>query len=250
MLSGFYSIMSGLLAQQRNLDVIGNNLVNADTPGFRSERMVFTTFQHELMIRQEAYHRAYIGLASPVTLVDDVVTMHQSGLYEETGFAFDMAVDGPGYFVVEGNGPQPYLTRGGQFNMDTEGYLILPGVGRVLGEDGDPIQVKNALFKVLGDGTVNNEAGRRIGTIAIVSPPLTDDLIRLENGKYQLREGAALEPSEGYSVHQGVVERSNVDYNLEMTTFIETQRAFQSCSTALQMIDAMNRKALSQIASI
>lgn len=249
MLSGFYTIASGMLSQQRNLDVIGNNLVNADTPGFRSERMVFTTFQHELMIRKEAYRRTNIGSASPITLADDVVTLHHSGLFEETGFPFDIAVDGPGYFVVQGNGAQPFLTRGGQFNMDAEGYLILPGVGRVMGEDG-PIQVKNAQFTVSADGTVSNEAGRRIDSLMIVSPPLTEDLTRLNNGMYRLREGAQAQPSEDYRLVQGVVEKSNVDYNLEMTTFIEAQRAFQSCSTALQMYDSMNRKSIMQIASI
>lgn len=249
MLSGFYTIASGLLANQRNLDVIGNNLVNTETPGFRSERMVFTTFQHELMIRKEAYQRTFIGSASPITLVDDVVTMHRSGLYQETNFAFDLAIDGPGYFVVQGNGEQPFLTRGGQFNMDAEGYLILPGVGRVLGENG-PIQVKNASFTVNGSGTVNNEAGRRIENLRIVSPSQTDDLVRLNNGLYQLRAGAATQSAEGFRVEQGVIERSNVNYNTEMTTFIEAQRAFQSCSSAMQMIDAMNRRSVSQIASI
>lgn len=248
--SGFYTIASGLLAQQRNLDVIGNNLVNADTPGYRAERMVFTTFQHELMIRKEAYSRTRIGVASPITLVDDVVTLQNTGLYQSTDFPFDLAIDGPGFFVVQGDGDQPFLTRGGQFNMDTEGYLILPGVGRVLGQDGNPIQVKNALFDVQTDGTVNNESGRRIGVLSIVSPPLVEQLTRLNNGMYQLQEGAELAPSEGYRLVQGVVEKSNVDYNLEMTTFIETQRAFQSCSTALQMYDTMNRRAASTIASV
>ena len=248
--SGFYTIASGLLAQQRNLDVIGNNLVNADTPGFRSERMVFTTFQHELMVRQEAYSRTQIGVGSPITLVDDVVTMHNSGLYQDTGFPFDLAIDGPGYFVVKGNGDQPFLTRGGQFNMDVDGYLILPGIGKVLGQDNNPIQVKNALFKVLPDGTVNNESGRRISTLATVSPPDIKQLERLANGMYQMKEGASVGASEGYRIVQGVVERSNVDYNREMTTFIETQRAFQACSSAMQMYDAMNRRAASTIASV
>jgi len=248
--SGFYAIASGLLAQQRNLDVIGNNLVNADTPGFRTERMVFTTFQHELMIRKEAYSRTFIGSASPITLVDDVVTLQHSGIYQDTGFPFDVAIDGPGFFVVQGNGEQPFLTRGGQFNMDVEGYLILPGFGRVLGQDGNPIQVKNAEFTVLPDGTINNEAGRRIGILAVVSPPYVEQMTRLSNGMYQMQEGAVFGASEGYRLVQGVVEKSNVDYNREMTTFIETQRAFQSCSSALQMYDSLNRRAASTIAAV
>ena len=250
MFRGFYTIASGLLANQRNIDLISNNLVNLETPGYRTERMVFTTFQHELMIRKEAYSRTYIGSANPITLVDDAVTLHHSGLYQDTGFPFDLALDGPGYFAVKGNSDQPFLTRGGQFNMDADGYLILPGMGRVLGQDGNPIQVKNAQFTVAFDGTVNNEAGRRIGVLAIASPPDAEQLTRLNNGMYQLQEGAEMSPSEGFRVVQGVVEKSNVDYNLEMTTFIEAQRAFQSCSTALQMIDAMNRRAASSIATV
>ena len=250
MLRGFYTIASGLLAQQRNIDLISNNLVNLETPGYRTERMVFTTFQHELMIRKEAWSRTFIGTGSPITLVDDAITLHHSGLYQDTGFPFDFAIDGPGYFLVQGNGDQPFLTRGGEFNMDTEGFLILPGTGRVLGTDGNPIQVKNAQFTVLMDGTINNENARRIGTVAVISPPDVEDLTRLNNGMYQLREGADLSPSEGFRLIQGVVEKSNVDYNLEMTNFIEAQRAFQSCSTALQMIDAMNRRSATTIASV
>ncbi|MCL1804944.1 MAG: flagellar hook basal-body protein [Clostridiales bacterium] len=248
--SGFYAIASGLLAQQRNLDVIGNNLVNADTPGFRAERMVFTTFQHELMIRKEAWSRTFIGIASPITLVDDVVTLQHSGLYQDTGFPFDIAIDGPGFFVVQGSGEQPFLTRGGQFNMDVEGFLILPGVGRVLGQDGKPIQVKNAEFTVLPDGTINNEAGRRVGVLAVVMPPDVEQLNRMNNGMYQMEEGVLTEAAEGYRLVQGVVEKSNVDYNREMTTFIEAQRAFQSCSSALQMYDSLNRRAAAAIASV
>jgi flagellar basal-body rod protein FlgG len=239
-----------MLAQQRNIDLISNNLVNAETPGFRTERMVFTTFQHELMIRKEAHSRTYIGTTDPITLVDDVVTLHHSGVYQDTGFAFDFAIDGPGYFMVRGNGEQPYLTRNGQFNMDAEGYLILPNTGRVLDREGEPIPVKNARFTIANDGTVYNEANRRIATLAVVSPPLADDLIRLDNGMYQIRQGAAAEPSEDFRVVQGVIERSNVDYNMEMTTLLESQRAFQSCSSALQMIDTMNRRAASTIATL
>jgi flagellar basal-body rod protein FlgG len=249
MLSGFYTIASGLLAQQRNLDLIGNNLVNLETPGYRGSRMVFTSFQHELMIRKEAYQKAPIGSAAPITLVDDVVTLHNSGLYQETDHPFDLAIEGPGYFVIQGNEEQPYLTRSGQFAMDAEGYLILPGVGQVMGEDW-PIQVKNAQFSVAADGTVNNESGRRIGNLRIAAPPETGALIRLNNGMYQLPADQEAQGAEGFRLLQKVRETSNVDYTAEMTAFIEAQRAFQSCSSALQIMDNMNRKAVSQIAAV
>lgn len=249
MLSGFYTIASGMLAQQRNIDLIGNNLVNLETPGYRGQRMVFNTFEHELMTRQEAYQREDIGSASPITLVDDVVTLNHSGLYQNTGHPFDIAIDGPGYFVIQGNEEQPYLTRGGQFNMDAEGYLILEGIGRVMGQDG-PIQVKNAQFEVLADGTINNEAGRRIGNLQIQSPAEEVTLVRLNNGMFQMPPGQESQAAEGFRLHQNVKETSNVNYTTEMTAYIEAQRAFQSCSSALQIMDNMNRKAVSQIAAV
>jgi flagellar basal-body rod protein FlgG len=249
MLSGFYTIASGVLAQQRNIDLIGNNLVNAETPGFRTSRMVFSTFEHELMVRIEANRQTFIGSASPITLVDDVLSLHHSGIYEETGNPFDFAIDGPGYFVIQGNDGQSFLTRGGQFRMDTEGYLFLPGRGRVMGAGG-PLQVNNAEFTVSQDGTVLNQAGRRVGALSVVSPPADEVLVRLPNGMYQVQDGTEVEPAAGARLIQGAIERSNVDYNREMTNLIEAQRAFQTKSRALTMVDGMNRRAITTIAAV
>ena len=61
MLSGFYTISSGLLTRQRELDVISNNLVNTQTPGFRGDRMLTTSFEQELLIRKEQGGKQAIG---------------------------------------------------------------------------------------------------------------------------------------------------------------------------------------------
>lgn len=61
MLSGFYTIASGILTRQREIDTIGNNLVNAQTPGYRSKRMVMSAFEQELMTRKDANSRTVIG---------------------------------------------------------------------------------------------------------------------------------------------------------------------------------------------
>ena len=248
MLSGFYSIASGMLAQHRNIDLIANNLVNMDTPGFRAERMVFNTFRHELMIRQEAGRRTFIGATSPITLVDDVLTLHHSGLYEQTGHPFDLAINGRGLFVLEGDEGQTYLTRGGQFHMDEGGYLVRLGIGRVMGQNG-PVRVQNARFSVQPDGTVLNQDGRRIDALLIADTPELGDLERLRNGMYQMPEGEDWVAAVGFQLQQGVLERSNVNFNTEIANFIEAQRHFQAASSALTMIDAMNRRAVTQIAS-
>ena len=61
MLSGYYTIASGILANQRNIDTIGNNLVNIQTPGYRGERVINSSFEMELMTRRESTGNEVLG---------------------------------------------------------------------------------------------------------------------------------------------------------------------------------------------
>ncbi|NLH00329.1 MAG: flagellar biosynthesis protein FlgG, partial [Clostridiales bacterium] len=61
MLSGFYTIASGIIVNQRNLETIGNNLTNIQTPGYRGERIVKSAFEQELMSRLEASGNTVLG---------------------------------------------------------------------------------------------------------------------------------------------------------------------------------------------
>lgn len=98
MLSGFYTAASGILNQQRTLNVLTNNISNAKTPGFRAERVVTETFDFELMTRIEKGNTQRIGLDSPIQLVRDVPTIFDTNSLVETGFPMDMAINGEGFF--------------------------------------------------------------------------------------------------------------------------------------------------------
>ncbi|MEF9976403.1 MAG: flagellar basal body protein, partial [Oscillospiraceae bacterium] len=71
---GFYTIASGMLTRQRSLNAIANNMANAKTPGFKSERVVTTTFEDELMVRTNGMGKTPIGKGAPVNTVEDVVS--------------------------------------------------------------------------------------------------------------------------------------------------------------------------------
>ena len=139
MLSGYYTIASGMLSNQRNLDAIGNNLVNSQTPGYRGERVVNSAFEMELMTRREATGNEVLGdgVGQVAAIVDDSVTMFQSGLLKDTGRNLDVSINGSGFFNIAAADGTTYLTRNGGFDIDEEGYLILPGYGRVLGQNGE-----------------------------------------------------------------------------------------------------------------
>ena len=248
MLSGHYTIASGLLTRQREIDTIGNNLVNINKPGYRAERVVTGSFEQAL-VRQEGDSKTQINDAMhTITTVEGIYALGHSGSIKHTGRVLDVAINGDGYYSIEDTEGDAYLTRNGQFDIDAEGYLELPGLGRVQGKSGD-IQIENMPITVRDDGTIMDGLGEEIDKIALVVPDEETDMIKAPNGMF-IAEGNTSDATNTTTMLQGNIELSNVDMNQEMTTLIEVQRAFQSCSNALQTIDAMNRKSVSQLGAI
>lgn len=255
MATGFFTAASGMMMQQRTLNVIANNMANANTPGFKAERVVSTTFQQELLTRQQGYNRTVIGTGDAVKVVEDVPTQFDETLIKTTGRPFDLAVQGEGFFVVKDAEGKQYLTRNGQFDIDEEGYLILPDVGRVQGSRGD-VKIDGADFTVGSEGSVYNTKGRLVGSLQLISASPEAALEKFPNGLFQVPGGegqpgetAGLSEVASPNISQGMLEASNTNYNREVALLMETQRTFQSCSKALMMIDEIEQRA-ANIASL
>lgn len=251
MATGFYTAASGMLMQQRSLNVIANNMANASTPGFKTERVVSTTFEQELLMRQEGSRRTYIGSGDAVKVVEDVPTNFDESYIKNTERPFDMAIMGDGYYMIKDSADRQYLTRNGHFDIDEDGYLILPGFGRVQGSRGD-IKVGGSDFTIDSDGEVYNAKNRRVGKLSIIGVTEGTQLEKFANGMYQVPEGPDFEEvgdvpgiyeMREFTIKQGALENSNTDFNREISLLIETQRAFQSCSKALMMVDEIEQKA-------
>ena len=106
MLRGYYSAASGMLVQQRNLNVIGNNISNSQTVGYRAQRVIQSTFDQELVTRYENGEYIKIGDASQTNLIETIETdFNESSIYE-TENPFDMAIISDGYFNIAGNNGQ------------------------------------------------------------------------------------------------------------------------------------------------
>lgn len=250
MLSGFYTIASGLLTRQKEQDVIGNNLINAQTPGYRADRLMIAPFEMQLLnrIEQGAANQLDNPRAAVAAITDEVASINREGTLKPTERSMDMAILGDGYFNVQGPGGQVYLTRNGGFDIDGEGYLTLPNVGRVLGESG-PLNVRNANFSLSANGELLSDEGNRIGTLLVTAPPDNTVLEKLDNGMFRFVGGGGAQRVQNPSIVQNTLELSNVDLNQELTLLMESQRAFQTCSSALQIVDTMNKKT-TQIASV
>ncbi len=249
MLGGYYTIASGMMVQQRKIEVQGNNMVNSQTPGFHAQRVVSSPFEQELVSRIEEGNTRVIGNANPITIVETVSTQFQTGNLKNTDRSMDVGINGQGYYAIPGADGVTYLTRNGGFDVDQQGYLVLPDVGRVQGANG-PIQVGDTNFTVMDDGTVYNSQGQIAGTLQAVLPPEGTELTQYQNGLFGVAAGTQLEAQEGTGFMQNYLELSNVDLNREYTMLMEAQSSFAACSTALQIIDQINQKSAAQIASL
>ena len=94
-----------------------------------------STFRDEMIYRYDRDGKTAVGTVSRMNIADERVTDYTEGGIRETGDALDVGLTGNGFFVID-TGEGPVYTRDGSFNLDNEGYLTLPGIGRVQGTNG------------------------------------------------------------------------------------------------------------------
>ena len=234
MLQGFYSAASGMLMQQRHLNVISNNLANAQTPGYKTNRLLSETFSQTLL-RIERDNTAPIGTHEATRVVSEVADLWTEGGVQETDRPFDLAITGYGFFNIRGEDGETYLTRNGMFDLDDEGYLMLRGQGRVLGVGGTPLRLNINEITVEQDGTILNAiTGANMGRLMLTMPTQNAAVTAQRNGMYT---ATAVENAPNPMVEQGGYENSNVNLSDELSAMIMTQRNFSTAAQALKLID-------------
>ncbi|MDP4108455.1 MAG: flagellar hook-basal body complex protein [Bacillota bacterium] len=243
MVRGFYALGSGILTRERTLDSISNNIANADTAGFKKDKVVQSAFG-ELMINRMDGKRTELSNISLMNAAEENVSVFTEGPLKSTDSALDFAVLGQGFFGVQTPNGLKY-TRNGEFGLDSEGYLTLPGCGRVMGQNG-------AIY--LGSDDVSADTGgnlyvggKLMGTIRLYGFTDYAGLKTDGNGLFT-GNGAAL--PQNTEIAWKTLEGSNVDVSEQMTDAISSQRSLQSCSEALKMVDQILEKAATQIAKI
>jgi flagellar basal-body rod protein FlgF len=219
---------SRLVAQQRTLDVVAGNLANANTPGYKTERVQFSDW----LSKQSSGTTPPGG--SPIAYTQDRATWReqQAGTITHTGNPFDVAVTGDGYFTV--NTPRgPRLTRDGRFGLLPSGTIADTAGNAVLDNNGQPIQLAptDTSISIAGDGTVSSQNGQ-IGKIGVVRP--TNPMFLSAEGNTLFLSGSATTPVASPALEQGAIEESNVQPVLEMTRMMDGQRQFEFLAQFVQ----------------
>ncbi len=268
-----HTAASGLYAQQAKLDLIGNNIANVNTTGYKSTNAQFAELLRSEMSQPDE-NQLTGRLSDPGLRIGNGVRgaylapSFAQGNLQQTNNPLDLAIEGEGFFTVQVPIPgqagqfETVFTRTGKFQMDANGVIVTDAGHRVLAENREPIQIPEELrgreISVAGNGdvTVQTDAGTElVGTINLVLvrnaaanlKPIGDNLYRSSNPdpNYNPLEDSLIylvEPDDLArvgSVRQGVLEMSNVDMPQEMTELIQVQRAFQLNARSVQTVDAM-----------
>jgi len=164
-----------MLAQQNRLDQVANNIANVDTAGFRREKVTFW----EMLYRAND-NRQRVGKGMKP------VTDQSSGPVKMTGNPLDVAIQGEGFFKIQTPGGVRY-TRAGNFLLNEQGQLAMPGGNLVLG-DGGAIVLGEGQVSIGRDGTIAQN-GAVVGQLAVVSFADKAALEREGVNLFRLKEG-------------------------------------------------------------
>ena len=250
MFKGFYNLTSGMLSQNRRLDVIANNMTNVSTAGYKADRYTDSTFQEFMMSRvgnQDKASPQELGPASYILAPSRLYTDYSQGAPEVTGLPLDFSISGEGFFAIQSDNGTAY-TRAGNFSLDNEGYLCLPAEGRVLDPRGNPIKLGTDRIQADALGNIHQEeTGALLGRLGVFT---FADNIALARNPRGLFEGGGAQPVGAAAIQWKAVERSNVDLVQQMVEMLASQRSLQSAAQLTKMYDQVMGKAATDLGSV
>jgi flagellar basal-body rod protein FlgG len=246
-----------MIAQQRTVDVVANNLANVNTNGFKKDVAVFRAAPEERFYRLNdplklpwvnfiVDKRPYIGWSGSGVKPDEVFTQHTAGALKQTFNPLDLAITGEGFFKVESPQGTRY-TRDGAFVINNQNQLATASGFVVLGEEG-PITIKGNTVLFSTDGTVLVD-GKKAGKLEIVkfAEPFMD-LKKIGDNLFAEHEGGKPEIKvEIPQVMAGFLEGSNVNPVKEMVDMITALRAYETSQRMVTSQDATVDRAINAV---
>ena len=258
MLKGLYTAYTGMLNEQHRLDPLTNNLANASTVGFKKEGATSESFRDVLTVKikdtsTNSYMNERIGRANPGVKIGENYTNYTQGSFRITDNTYDLALAGEGFFAIEftnkAGETSTMYTRGGQFTLNRDGYLVTEDGDYVLDTQSRRIRVDTLQdAKIADDGTItqNDVAVARIGLVDFED---YDYLEKYGETYYRPVEGARTTPATAL-IKSGYLEMSNVQVVSEMVNLIAITRAYESNQKIIQTYDSSLEIAATQLGRV
>jgi flagellar hook protein FlgE len=269
MIQSLFAGVSGMLANQDEMDVIGNNIANANTTAFKSSDADFEeTF---VQTTRTATVNQPVGLSVGLGVqVAGTTTNFNQGVFQTTNVPTDMAINGSGFFVVQSVGGTNYVTRNGAFVEDSSGYLRTSNGQYLMGVMGataptsptsgyppNKIQIPTTVtdgspvvsFAVdpTGSVSVTGQDGTTqvIGFVTVQNYNNDNGLVDDGGGLYSYAAAAGTNEyftggdAGAGTLQTGVLEASNTDLSTEFANMIIAQRGFEAAARVISVSDNM-----------
>jgi len=220
---GIYIALSGAVLKQKHLDIFSQNIANATTPGYKKERISFKDYLIPVDNKPPLVTDGRV-----MTEASRIITDFSSGIVMRTGNPLDLAINGDGFFALEGG----MYTRNGNFKIDNEGYLATQDNKKLLGSGG-PVAVQGRKIDVNAAGEIFVD-DVSVGALRIVDFDDKSKMKKVDGGAFLTDEpGKDMQAS----VSQGYLEGSNVEVMKEIVQMITSLREFESYQKMIQTFD-------------
>ena len=232
---------SGLRARMDSLELLANNLANASTAGYKADREFYDLYR--------ASEASDVPESARLPLIERQWTDYSQGRLTSTGNAMDLALDGRGFFAVNGPGGILY-TRGGTLRISRNGTLETQEGYPMRDVQGRPVRLDAAQpFEISRDGAVH-QAGQEVVRFDVVDFAQTAAIVKQGGNYFQMADTAARSQKSSAEVHQAKLEAANFSPAESAVRLVSLLRQFEMLQRALVLGGEMNRRAVEEVARV
>lgn len=272
MVKGLYTAYTGMINEQHRMDVLTNNLANANTNGYKKEGATSQSFSDQLALKIKDYTDAPftargLGIINPGVKIGEGYVDWSEGPMKETNNTFDMAIGGYGFFGIEytnkavnierdvANQTNIMYTRDGNFTLNADGVLVTQDGDYVLSQDGGHIEINPDLaveINTLGEVIQDGEVVATVGRFDFEKTTYPDGRITYNNlehygeNMYIPIDGTNAVESTS-ALYAGFLEQSNVSVVDEMVNMIAVQRNYDTNQRMITTVDSSLDIAVNQL---
>ncbi len=243
---GMIDSVKACLKEEMRMDVIANNLANAAVVGYKKQRISFQDMLDGAAGERQGRTGGPGAAPASPELIRTGFDLTQGDI-KQTGNHLDLAIYGDGFFKVMTQEGVRY-TRKGNFQLDTQGFLVTQNGDRVLGAGG-PLQIGDSPITVDDTGFVYAD-GQQAGRLDIVSFDRPEAIQGVGRAMFAAPQGSETPAPFETRVKQGYLELANVEIADEMVSMIHSMRAFESYQKAIKVIDEINNRVINEVSRI
>jgi flagellar basal-body rod protein FlgG len=259
MLRGLYTAYTGMLNEQYRMDIMSNNLANADTVGFKKEGSTSEAYSEVMAVKikdatENPNTPKKLGNMSLGVKIGETYTDFSQGSLRDTGNTYDLTISGDGFFNIEftnkaGETSTKY-TRAGNFTLTTDGYLTTKDGDYVLDRNGERIKLSTTAGTTTVDEAGNiYQDGELAASLAITQFEDTNYLTHYGETYWDAVDGAVMkdaseEDAEPIKIYQGYTEMSNANVVKEMVNMITISRQYEANQKMITTFDDSLEKSM------